>query len=111
METLLAPPPGPKQIETDPNVIELEFTETDRQTAARFHDKDNCIIATALKNRGFNVGSVGGNMAIVEGYHWNIVYLDWIAYRDIDYDAEKFEKGPFYIPSVVGKHTRLTKIL
>src|SRR4051812_45523567 len=46
-----------------PSAIELEISAVDREHCADYDNNNYCIIATALRNRGFNVRGVGGSYA------------------------------------------------
>lgn len=101
----------PLKTEAAPTVIDLEFTEVDRQTADAYPNRDHCIIATALRNRGYNVNSVGAFVASLnsEDDNWVIEYLTWSP--DSIFCRTRIQPdGTFYLPSIVGKKTRLTKL-
>lgn len=94
-----------------PEVIELTISEVDRQTAGQYFDPTNncvnCLIGTALRNRGCNVRIVGVDQ----------VYLDDGEYRfdqrmtasDL-YNEPFAEVVPFYSHEVVGKVIRMRKV-
>lgn len=58
---------------TLPDIIEVTISEVDRQTAGRYMDGHNCLLCTALKNRGINTDMMGGTWAIIEGAYYGIL--------------------------------------
>lgn len=98
-QTQIAP-----SVEALPDVIELTVSEVDRQTARDYNDTRDCLICTALKNRGINVLTAGGYTVRLEDgsrYAGNI--------GDEDLCATPAASPPFYGPEVVGKVIRLRK--
>lgn len=59
-------PPVQNIPEIEEDVIELTISEVDRQTAGPYQDGHNCLICTALRNRGYNVQIVGGTSVSLE---------------------------------------------
>jgi hypothetical protein len=90
-------------------VIELTISEVDRTEADRYTDIENCLICTALKNRGYNVYSVGPNTAKLEGYSDEWKFDEYMA-ADVLHSVPFRLSKPFYEPCVVGKVIRLRKV-
>lgn len=109
MKTLTKPTILPVAPEIEEDVITLTISEVDRQEAGRYTDIENCLICTALKNRGHNVWSVIPNQARLEN-------RDDLYNFDYEMGPEPlfFDRGattaPFYGPEVVGKVIRLRKV-
>lgn len=100
--------PVTPEIENDPDVITLTISEVDRQTANEFTDIHNCLICTALRNRGYNLRMVGPDyVSMVEFEDWKFEREMGPIYLCKDYNATS---APFYGPSVVGKVIRLRKV-
>lgn len=92
----------------NPDVIEITISEVDRQTASEYNDIHNCLICTALRNRGYNVIMVGPIFASLETFEdWRFESLMGPRYLSKDYDAIRV---PFYLPSAVGKVVRLHRV-
>lgn len=107
MNTTAEPPSIEKEtapkIEAD--LIEIVVSEVDRQTASFYMDNDSCLVCTALRNRGFNLQSAGGNYVRMEnGECWTL-----------EDDGGAIEYGlnspiaPYFGPQVVGRVIRLRK--
>lgn len=89
----------------NPDVIEITISEVDRQTAGRYLDINNCLICTALRNRGFNVLGVGASGASLDSRS----FYDFETQQrsgDLHYNTRATSE-PFYGPGVVGKVIRL----
>lgn len=109
MNTITTPNPIlPVAPEIEEDVIELTISEVDRQTASEYVDNYNCLICTALRNRGINVHGVSDTRARLEGGNWNFEYdTGQPGFVEADMFATS---APFYLPSVVGKVIRLRKV-
>lgn len=100
--------PKPVAPEIEDEII-LTISEVDRQTADQYFDTENCLICTALRNRGFNVQKVGGSFASLET-HKDYVFMDGIiGGGDLSFNYLT-DQAPFYGPEVVGKVIRLRKV-
>lgn len=96
------------QPELKSGVIELTISEVDRQTAGPYGDVYNCLLCTALRNRGVNVSHLGPLYASLEhARDWRFDDLMGPGELYFDQDANN---APFYGPNVVGKVVRLRKI-
>lgn len=91
----------------NPDVIEVTISEVDRQTAQRYTDLNNCIICTALRNRGINVNWVGVEGASIEGSR----FLFDKPQTAFDMHVKCLTvTAPFYERCVVGKTIRLNRV-
>lgn len=96
-------------VETAPEIetglIEIVVSEVDRQTASFYIDNHNCLVCTALRNRGFNLQSAGGNYVRMENGEC------WTLENDagaLEYDLNS-PVAPHFGPEVVGRVVRLRK--
>lgn len=109
MTTTIETQPAPviEHTSENPDVIELTISEVDRQTASQFRDIHNCLICTALKNRGYNVTNVNPYRAKMEDEsEW---YFDeFMGYEALSANLDG--PAPFYRPELVGKVIRLRKV-
>lgn len=101
--------PEPVKVETQiapelPDVIELTFSEVDRATAGRYIDNDNCLICTALKNRGFNADHCDPVQVRVDG-----TWFDCEPYACHDFLHATGHCGENYSEAVIGKTLILRK--
>lgn len=94
--------------EMESGVIELTISEVDRQTAQPYTDIENCLICTALRNRGLNVESVGPTFVTLEdSSDWKIE--DGMGSPENLHSTFPETTAPFYRPSVVGTVIKLRK--
>lgn len=110
MNTTIETQPAPviERSTEQEDVIELTISEVDRQTAGPYTDIHNCIIATALKNRGYNVQFAGVVGAYIGGvsYRFEKEATAWAMRIKI---FKLLRNSPHYNWRVVGKVIRLRK--
>lgn len=93
--------------EIEEDVITLTISEVDRQTADRFENHRGCLLCTTLRNRGFNVYSLGPVLALIDDGYWR--FDEWMGYDELS-TKPNLHSAPFYGPEVVGTVIRLRKV-
>ncbi len=99
---------GQKEV---PGVIEVVISEVDRQEADKFSSITDCLLCTALKNRGFNIEWVGPESAIIEGEYYRVIPMAGVEETRAKMDelANLIRPAPFFEPEVVGKKFTFTR--
>lgn len=103
--------PKEKKKQIAPRYIKVTITEEDRQKADRYCSNGGCLIATALKREGYELGpgGVGGFEVNVNGKNYTFDEECGVGGNVVKTDYSSREK-PFYLPSVVGKVVSCTRV-
>lgn len=95
--------------ESVPDYIEVEISEVDRQTAKGFMDIQNCLVCTALRNRGLNPIWNNPTHTKMEGNDAYFKHDDFYGTDEL-YWLPCRKVAPFYGPGVVGKVIKLRRV-
>jgi len=93
-------------MKTPPDKFSITITENDRLNADRFENCTKCLIATALRRRGYGIVTELIDEVVINGVWFNhgICGTDELHYKKM-----LGSKGPFYGKSVVGKRVVFTR--
>lgn len=101
MNTTTEPQRAPEiEAPENPDVIKLTVSEVDRQTAGPYFGGLDCLVCTVLRNNGFNVESIGGHYATVDGTRYDLLE---------DGGAARYSEEPAWPRAVVGRAVTLYK--
>jgi hypothetical protein len=90
-----------------PHKIKLTITERDRATAKEFINNRGCLIATALRRRGYPIFSVTPYQVTMQTALGSLIdYSASLQPKEIGWDAHEQQ----WLPSAVGKTHILTRV-